>query len=671
MATEQTSLDLNNLSAQIQAALAAYKHQIAQIKTNKSFTWGNTIQPLEEAAEKLDRFWNVLEHENAVRNTPQVRAEYEKLLPILTDFHTDVLQDEELYKIYLGIKNDHNFAQLTSAQKSIINKALEGFELGGIKLPSKERTEFKELHQRLISLENNFSNNVLDSTESWTYHVTTSQKDLLDGIPEHAINLAKNKAQEQNKTGWIFTLDYPCFIAIMAHANNRQLREEFHIAYYTRASNQGPLAGKLDNTPIIAEILKIRQQLARLIGLNNFAEYSLIPKMAQDVAQVKEFLMSLVAKAKPQGKREFKELCEFAKQQGFAQELAPWDLMYFTEKMRKAKYDISEEELRPYFPEPIVLQGLFKLAKKLFGINITEEFDFASWHDSVRMFKVVDQDNKLRGHFYIDLYTREGKRGGAWMAECISRIRFANGALQTPIAYLNCNFAPPETNKPGLFTHQDVITLFHEFGHTIHHVLTQVDYFSAAGLNGVEWDAVELPSQFMENWAWEWDIVKEISKNIDTGEHLPKATFDRLLESKNFQSAMFLLRQLEFSIFDLRIHENAPEDQNRSAHDILQEVRKQTAVVPISPLNRFENSFSHIFAGGYAAGYYSYLWAEVLSCDAFDKFISSNDLHADLGKQFMVKILEKGSSMPAMDLFVAFAGRKPEVDALLKHHAIN
>lgn len=663
-------LTSEQFESEIKDAISNYKEVIAAVKSNRHVSWSTCVQPIEEAAERLERLWQLLDHLNAVANTSEIREVHDNLLPIVSNFQVSILQDQELCDIYKSLHESDDFGLLTSAQQTLITNTLRDFKLAGVDLQPEKRELYKKLSERLSELENNFSNNVLDATEDWTYHVSPELEILLDGVPAHTKELAAAKAREQKLLGWVLTLDAPCCIAILNHAANRQLREEFYIAHCTRASKLGGMAGKWDNTPLIAEILEIRQKLAELTGHTSYAEYSLVPKMASSVNVVKTFLNNLVTKATPQALREFEELKDFAKQQGFEQEMEAWDISYYSEKMRQSNFDISQEALRVYFPEPRVLTGLFNVAKKLFGIKIEEVFDFPTWNDSVRMFSVVDQDEQLRGHFYIDLYTRDGKRGGAWMSECTHRIRFASDLLQTPIAYLNCNFAPPIDNQPGLLTHSDVETLFHEFGHTLHHVLTQVDYYSVSGISGVAWDAVELPSQLMENWAWEWQVVQEISENIHTGEHLPRAEYDKLLASKNFQSALFLLRQLQFALFDLRIHENAKADAGRTAHQIMQEVRKEVSVTPTPEVNRFENSFTHIFAGGYAAGYYSYLWAEVLSCDAYDKFRDDNVFDADLGNAFLVNILEKGGSQPAMELFVAFAGREPEVDALLRHHAI-
>lgn len=663
-------LTSEQFDTEIKGAISNYQVVIAAVKSNHSVSWATSVQPLEEAAERLDRLWQLLDHLNAVANTPEIRDVHDSLLPTISNFQVSILQDQQLYDIYRSLHDSDDFATLTAAQQTLITNVLRDFKLAGVDLPTVQRELYKKLSERLSEVENNFSNNVLDATQDWTYHVSPDLEILLDGVPEHTKELAAAKAREQKLLGWVLTLDSPCCMAILNYAANRQLREEFYLAYCTRASAHGDMAGKWDNTSLIAEILEIRQKLAELTGHNNYAELSLVPKMASNVNIVKTFLNDLVAKVTPQASLEFEALKKFATLQGFEQEMQAWDISYYSEKLRQSNFDISQEALRVYFPEPKVLRGLFNVAKKLFGIKIEEVFDFPTWNSAVRMFKVIDQDNQLRGHFYIDLYTRDGKRGGAWMSECTHRIRFASDLLQMPIAYLNCNFAPPIDSQPGLLTHSDVETLFHEFGHTLHHVLTKVDYYSVSGISGVSWDAVELPSQLMENWAWEWQVIKDISENIHTGKPLPREEYDKLLASKNFQSALFLSRQLQFALFDLRIHEHTKIDAGRTAHQIMQEVRKEVAVTPTPVVNRFENSFTHIFSGGYAAGYYSYLWAEVLSCDAYDKFKATDIFDKELGNSFLINILEKGGSQPAMELFVAFAGREPEVDALLRHHAI-
>jgi oligopeptidase A len=654
----------------LQKAIDNYKSVISTVKSSASRSWDKSIQPLEEATENLDRVWNALEHQNAVMNSAKIRSVYEELLPKLTDFRTDLMQDEDLYHIYKEIYDSTEYTDLDIAQKTIISNELRDFKLSGVSLEPAQRVVYKSLVQRLSALENEFSNNELDATEGWSYYVAPEKKDLLTGLPEYTLEQAKTLAAEAQKPGWLLNLDHACYYAVVSQSDNRDLRKEFYTAYSTRASDQGPTAGKWDNTLIINEILKIRQEIAALVGYHNYAEYSLVSKMATSVEQVKNFILDLASKTKSKAQREYKELCDYAESQHMTAQLEIWDLAYYSEMFKKQNYDISDEELRVYFPEPRVLSGLFKLMHKLYNITIEEVFDFEKWHDSVRMFKVLDKENELRGHFYIDLYAREGKRGGAWQSDCLCRIRFGNGELQKPIAYLNCNFAPPTASAPGLLTHSDVITLFHEFGHTLHHILTQINYYSVSGINGVEWDAVELPSQFMENWCWEWSVIQDITENINTGESLPREIFDKLLATKNYQSALDLMRQLELAFFDLRIHANEKDDVALNAQQILDAVRNEIAVIPIPKFNRFQNSFGHIFAGGYAAGYYSYKWAEVLSCDAFEKFSKSGLFNPEIGMAFLTKILEQGGSKPAMDLFVAFAGHKPEVDALLRHHGI-
>lgn len=655
----------------VTAAVANVRQVIDQVKKVTNINWETVIQPLEVSAERLQRIWWQLSQENLVASTPEIREVHDELLGVVTNLHTEEMQDQELYNIYLTLKNSPEFTKLSKAQQAIITDALRGFKLNGVDLPLATREKLKEIHERLSAKESDFTNNVLDATQDWTYHVTTAQKFLLEGLPERLIAAAKEKASADNISGWVFTLDAPTYFDVVSYAQNRQLREEFYIAYNGRASNQGPMAGKYDNTQNIADILELRQQIAQLTGHANYAEYSLVPKMASSTDEVNAFLNGLVTKVLPYAKQDYQALQDFAKEQGFAPQLEGWDLAYYSERMREQKYQFSEEELRVYFPVPKVLQGLFSVVQKLFGISFQEVKNFASWDPAVQMYEATDQHGQLRGYFYIDLYTRNNKRGGAWMAECVGRMRLQNNSIQTPIAFLTCNFPPPQPGKPGLLTHQEVVTLFHEFGHTAHHILSQIEYFSVAGLQGVEWDAIELPSQLLENWAWEWQVIEEITENIFTQEPMPKALFDKLLASKNFQAGLFLNKHLIYSIFDLRIHENLPKDKGKSAHEILEEVRKEIAVIPAPASNRFENTFTHIFSGdGYSAGYYSYLWAEVLACDAYAKFTAKQLFDATVGAEFLTKFLERGGSEPAMDLFVNFLGRKPNVDALLKHYAL-
>lgn len=672
MVNAQTEADLKDLpqfknltavqfKSKIETILHDYKSTLDHIKRIPQFTWSQSIQPLEEAAERLGKIWGLLEHLNSVSKTPAIRAVYEQLLPVITNFHTDVLQDVELFKRFVQYRQSAEFKKLSIAQQTIINNDIRDFNLSGVDLEAVQRNEYRGYIEALNELENRFSNNVMDATEAWFYHITPHNESKLKGLPQHTRAYAKNAAKKRKLSGWVLTLDYPCYHAIMAYGEDRELRELFYQMYNTRASS-----GKFDNTDVIEQILDYRRKIAQIIGYKTYAQYSLIPKTAESIQEVNNFLQELTAKVHPKAIEEYADLSQYAQQHGLQGEIEAHDYTFYEEKQLKTQFNISEEDLREYFPEPRVLNGMFRLVRQLFGLTITEINDFDRWHQSVRLFMVQDIEQKIRGYFYIDLYTRSGKQGGAWMSECASRVRFSNDFLQKPVAFLNCNFAPPSGDNPGLLSHTEVITLFHEFGHTLHHVLTKVDFFSVSGLNGVAWDAVELPSQFMEDWCWEWVVIQDISENIKTGEPLPREIFDRLVASRNYHAALKMLRQIEFSLFDMRIH----EDYTQTAHEILMQVRREIGVVPTPEFNRFENSFTHIFGGGYAAGYYSYLWAELLSCAAFAKFRDNGLINSQLGRSFMTNILEQGGSRPAMELFIAFAGQRPVVDTLLRHHGI-
>lgn len=645
----------------IRRALQDYAIVIMQVKATKDFSWESCIQPLEETAERLGKIWGLLEHLNSVTKTRSIRNAYEELLPLITNFHTEVLHDKKLFELFVQYRDSKEFSELSEAQQTIINNDIRDFNLSGVDLREEERNKYKGYVESLNELENTFTNNVLDSTEAWTYYVAPEDASKIAGLPEHTLLYANELARDQKLQGWVFTLDYPCYHAIMSCCENREFRDLCYRAYNTRGT-----APEFDNTEIIAGILKLRRNVARIIGYKTYAQYSLIPKTADSVQEVNKFLLDLSAKVIPRARDEYANLIAYARNCGLSGELGAGDFTFYEEMMRKEQYHISEEELRAYFPEPRVLTGMFKLVRQLFGLSITEIADFDSWHKNVRLFCVSDKNGKVRGYFYIDLYTRTGKQGGAWMSECASRVRFSNDYLQKPVAFLNCNFAPPTRNRPGLLSHDEVITLFHEFGHTLHHVLTKVDFFSVSGMNGVAWDAIELPSQFLENFCWEWLVIQDISENLYTGEPMPREMFNCLIASKNFHAGLRMLRQIEYSLFDMRIH----GDSQESAHEILQNVRREISVVPVPEYNRYENSFTHIFGGGYAAGYYSYLWAEVLSCDAFDKFKENGLINPELGQSFLENILEQGGSKAAMDLFIAFAGRKPVTDALLRNHGI-
>lgn len=681
----------------INQLIANYKQVIAKVTQLSNPTWISAIQPLEEASEAIDSVWNVIAHLNSVQNTDSVRQAYEVVLAKITDFFTEIMQNEQLYQTYLKVQATPEFSTLTKPQQTIIEHAIRDFKLAGVTLPPEQRARFKEIQQRQSELSNQFSNNVLDASQGWNYFVPADLAEVaatpehnriptkLSGLPEHTLALAASKAEQTNRHGWLLTLDFPCYYAITTYADDAELRKLFYQAYVTRASDQGPLAGKWDNSQIMAEILQLRQEEAKLIGFNNYAEFSLATKMAQNTQQVVDFLQNLVRRSKPQAEREYQELADFARQQYGVTKLEVWDMSYYAEKYQQQHYQISSEQVRPYFPEPKVLAGMFNLVHRLFGITIKEitgSPNIETWDKHVRVFEVTDANNEVRGKFYADLYTRDYKKSGAWMADLLSRGRFETGAIQTPIAFLVANLTPPIGNKPALLAHDEIITLFHEFGHTIHHILTKVDFFSVSGTNGVAWDAVELPSQFMENWCWEWEVIKEISGHHETGAPLPKTEFDKLYATKNFQAALQMLRQLQFALFDFQLHLSNMQQsaqglvatsgtlQGQTMQQILDTIRQQTSVVPVPNYNRFQHSFSHIFAGGYAAGYYSYLWAEVLSSDAFEMFKEHGTFNQEIGQRFLRTILEQGGSRDAMDLFIEFRGRTPQLDALLKHSGI-
>jgi len=536
-----------------------------------------------------------------------------------------------------------------------------------VDLPEDKKARYKEIQQKLSSLSSKFSDNVLDATQAWKKHIIDAQQ--LQGLPESALGQAKQTATADNLPGWMLTLEFPCYFAVMTYADNRELRQEIHEAYITRASDQGPNADQWDNSQNMEEILALRHEKAQLLGFANFAELSLATKMAPDPQAVLQFLKELAAKSKPIAQREYQELQAFAQDKLGLSELQPWDVLYTSEKLRQDKYAISQEELKAYFPEPKVVSGLFEIVKRLYGLDIREVKDVETWHKDVRFYEIKDNQGRLRGQFFLDLFARPHKRGGAWMAECQCR-RKTSAGIQTPVAYLTCNFSAPVGNDPALFTHYEVTTLFHEFGHGLHHMLTQVDYLEVSGINGVAWDAVELPSQFMENWCWEKDALDLIAGHYQTGDALPETLRQRLLAAKNFQSAMQMVRQLEFALFDFRLHLEYNPQHGGRIQQTLDEVRRDVAVVKPAALNRFQHSFSHIFAGGYAAGYYSYKWAEVLSADAFSKFEETGIFNQDTGRAFLTNILEKGGSKEPLELFKAFRGREPKIDALLRHSGI-
>jgi oligopeptidase A len=637
------------------------------LSTMKTPTWENLIIPMEELDARIHQVWSPVSHLNSVMNSEELRAAYNACLPKLSEFGTELGQNEGLYKAYNAIAKSEEYHSLDVAQKKVIENSLRDFRLSGVELSQTKRDQFKTISQSLSELTAKFEENVMDSTQSWQKNITDEA--LLSGLPESVKEMAAQMAERANKSGWLFTLDFPSYLPLITNADNRSLREEVYTAFATRASDKGINGGQWDNTLVIAEILSLRHELANLIGFDNHAERSLETKMAESSQQVLDFLGDLATRSKPIAEKEFTELQDFAKENLEVNEMEAWDMTYFSEKLRQQRYSISQEELKPYFPENKVVSGLFAVVNRLYGLNIVERHDVDVWHPSVRFFDIFDESDALRGQFYLDLYARSHKRGGAWMDECLAHRLTSNG-LQTPVAYLTCNFSEPIGDNPALFSHDEVTTLFHEFGHGLHHMLTKIHYAGVSGINGVPWDAVELPSQFMENWCWEREALDLISEHFETGETLPSELFDKMIAARNFQSAMVMIRQLEFSLFDFRLHLEFDPEQEGQAEKVLAEVRKEISVVTPPTFSRFAHSFSHIFAGGYAAGYYSYKWAEVLSADAFSKFEERGIFDRKTGVEFLQAILEQGGSREPMDLFVEFRGRKPEIDALLRHSGI-
>ncbi|MGO2405298.1 MAG: oligopeptidase A [Vibrio litoralis] len=653
----------------VEQAIADCRAQVEKVLAGGAEpTWDSLCEPLTETDDRLSRLWSPVSHLNSVQNSEELREAYEACLPLLSEYGTWVGQHKGLYEAYKALKASDEFASLNTAQQKSITDALKDFELSGIGLPANEQKRYGEISKRLSELGSKFSNNVLDATMGWTKHITDEAE--LAGMPESAMAAAKANAEAKELDGWLLTLEMPSYIPVMTYCDNQALRQEMYEAFVTRASDRGPNAGKWDNTEVMAEELKLRHEIARLLGFSSYAEKSLATKMAETPAQVLEFLNNLATKAKPQGEREVEELRQFAEQECGVTELNLWDIAYYSEKQKQKLFQISDEELRPYFPESKAVSGLFEVLNRVFGMTVTEKTGVDVWHESVRFFEITDNQGQLRGSFYLDLYAREHKRGGAWMDECRVRRTLADGSTQSPVAYLTCNFNKPVGDKPALFTHDEVVTLFHEFGHGIHHMLTQVEVAAVSGINGVPWDAVELPSQFLENWCWEEEALSFISGHYQTGEALPKEMLDKMLAAKNFQSAMFILRQLEFGLFDFTLHSQYDPEIGAKVLETLADVKSKVAVLPSLEWNRFSHAFSHIFAGGYSAGYYSYLWAELLSSDAYSRFEEEGIFNKETGQSFLNNILEMGGSEEPMELFKRFRGREPKIDALLRHAGI-
>ncbi|MEW8367765.1 MAG: oligopeptidase A, partial [Candidatus Thiodiazotropha taylori] len=596
----------------IDALLQANRQTMESLlNTVASPSWGNFVEPLEVVEDRLSRTWSPVSHMNSVVNHDELREVYNACLPKLSDYATEVGQNSKLCEAYKKVAEQ---ADLDDAQKKMLENTLLEFRLSGVDLPEDKKQRFKEISQSLSKLTTKFEENLLDATNAWSKLI--SDPEQLAGLPESAMALAKQTAEQREQQGWLLTLEFPSYFPVMTYADQRELRRELYEAYATRASDCGPDAGKWDNSEVMEQILALRHEQAQLLGYNNYAERSLARKMARTTEEVMSFLTDLAQRSKAQAERELAELTQFASENYGIDQLEAWDIGYYSEKLRQHRHAISQEELKPYFPETRVIPGMFAVVERLYGIRIQSVEGVDTWHPDVRFYEIRDKQNQLRGQFYLDLYARPKKRGGAWMDECATRF-FSESVDQVPVAYLTCNFSPPVADQPALFTHDEVETLFHEFGHGLHHMLTRIDYPAVAGINGVAWDAVELPSQFMENWCWEQQALELISGHVESGEPIPDELFQRLHGAKNFQSAMQMVRQLEFSIFDFRIHQEYDPDQGGRIYQILDQVREQVSVIKPPSWNRFPHGFSHIFAGGYAAGYYSYKWAEVLSADAF------------------------------------------------------
>ena len=653
-----------HVSPAIDRLIAEGRALVEQLATSKETpSWENFALKLEDHSEKLSRAWSQVGHMNAVVNSPELREAYNENLAKLTDYGSDMAQDERLYKKFKAIQASADFVKLSPTQQTIINHEVRDFKLGGAELPAKQKARFKAISEELSKLGSKFEENIMDNTNDFT-HLITDVNDLT-GLPADAIEAAAEAATAAGKTGYLFSLHFPSYLPVMQYAENRELRETLYRAYATRASELSK--PEWDNTPLISDILKLKKEEANLLGFNNYAELSLATKMADTPAQVSDFLNTLAQRAKPYAERDMEELLAYASKLGLA-DIQAWDVGFVSEKLRQEKYAFSDQEVKQYFPIDKVLAGLFKVTETIFGVHVRKA-EAPVWHQDASFYEISDHANKPIAYFYLDLYARQNKRGGAWMDECISRRTKATG-LELPVAYLTCNFSAPVGNKPALFTHDEVTTMFHEFGHGLHHMLTQVEEYGVSGIKGVEWDAVELPSQFMENFCWEWEVLRNMTAHVETGAQLSRELFDKMIAAKNFQAGMQTVRQIEFSLFDMRLHGDFDPNGKLTALDVIDQVRDEVAVLRPPKWNRFPNSFSHIFAGGYAAGYYSYKWAEVLSADAYGLFEELGVLSDEAGSRFKNEVLAKGGSRPAMESFIAFRGREPSMDALLRHNGM-
>ena len=645
----------------ISRLLAEQRARLGQLEALGSPSFNQVVVPLEELRHRVNRVWSPVAHLNAVMNSEPLRAAYNACLPLLSEFHTDLAQSEPLYRAYSHIASRESDT-LDNVQREVITHAMRDFRLTGVALDAQRKARFKAVMMELSRLAAKYEENVLDATNAWSHHITDVGQ--LAGINPGILEQAERRAREQQLRGWLFGLDQPSYVAVVTDGESASLRRAFYEAWTTRASDQGPSAGQYDNGAVMEEILRLRHEAARLLDFPSFAEYALANRMARTVPEVLDFLRQLVRAAKPAGAAELDELERFA-----GRKLDPWDITYYSERLQQSRYAVSQEQLREYLPLPRVLTGLFEVAEKLFDVRIRERQGVSLWHPDARYFEVQSPSGAPVASFYLDAYARPHKRSGAWMDDCVGR-KSLGGEAVLPVAYLVCNSLPPRGERPALLTHDDVVTLFHEFGHGLHHMLTRVNYPSLAGVNGVAWDAVELPSQFMENYAWQPDVLKRISAHIVGGEPVPEVLQRQLIATRSFQAGLQTLRQVEFALLDMRLHAEYQPERGGRIYELLEQVRAEVAVVPMPSWNRYPHSFSHIFAGGYAAGYYSYKWAEVLAADAFGAFLERGTFDRSTAQRFLDSILSRGGSRDPLEAFVEFRGRKPQVEALLKQYGI-
>jgi len=662
-----SAVNTNSIESELDDLLANFQKIIDQVSTLSKPTWNSLIRPQEAASNALSLFWSPVSHLNSVMNSDELREAYNQCLPKLSAFYTKVGQNSDLYEATLRLRNSDEYAQLTTAQQKSLSNEIRDFELSGVSLTDDDKTRYGEISLALSKLKTEFSDNVLDATNAWEKLIENEAE--LSGLPTSDMAAARARAEAKDQQGWLLNLEFPVYYAVMTFCENAALREEIYTAYATRASDCGPHAGQFDNGEKALEILQLRAEKAGLLGYENFAELSVVPKMVDTPEQVIDFLNDLADRAVPEAKREYQELAAFAQQHLGIDKLSAWDVTFASDKLKQQQYAISEQDLKPYFPANKAIPGMFAVVGKLFGLTIEQVNDVDVYHEDVQCYAITDANGVLRGEFYLDNYARANKRGGAWMDTCATRQQVEQG-VQLPIAYLTCNLTPPVGDEPALLTHMEVTTLFHEFGHGLHHMLTRMDTAGVSGINGVEWDAVELPSQFLENWCWERESLDMISAHHQTGAAIPDELLEKLRRAKNFQSAMQLVRQLEFSLYDMHIHMQATSDAPVDVNAILDNIRDRVAVLPYPDFVRMHHAFSHIFAGGYSAGYFSYKWAEVLSADAFSRFEEEGIFNQQTGQDFLSHVLEMGGSRNAMESFVAFRGREPSVDALLRHSGL-